>query len=74
MLTSCVFDSISTIRRLLGNHVLFDRPFEHTPGAVAYIAAVPGGRFGVQSLDQGHISRGIEDGESAGVTIQVRYF
>ncbi len=39
---------------------------EHTPGAVGSIyAAATGEQLGVWWLAQGHLSRGIEDGESA---------
>ncbi len=42
---------------------------EHTPGAVgkwaAIYAAAPGEQLGVRCLAQGHLSRGIEGGESA---------
>ncbi len=40
---------------------------EHTPGAVCslFYAAAPGEQLGVRCLAQGHLSRGIEGGESA---------
>ncbi len=39
---------------------------EHTPGAVgSHYAAAPGEQLGVRCLAQGHLSRGIEGGESA---------
>ncbi len=40
---------------------------EHTPGAVgaAIYTAAPGEQLGVRCLAQGHLSRGIEGGESA---------
>jgi len=38
----------------------------YTPGAVGIIyAAAPGEQMGVRCLAQGHLSRGIEGGESA---------
>ncbi len=43
---------------------------EYTPGAVgSHIAAAPREQLGVQCLAQGHLSRGIEGGESAGYSL-----
>ncbi len=36
----------------------------------AFYAEAPGEQLGVQGLAQGHLSHGIEDGESAGYSLQ----
>ncbi len=42
---------------------------EHTPGAVGSHVTAPGEQLGVRCLAQGHLSRGIEGGESAGYSL-----
>ncbi len=42
---------------------------EHTPGAVGSHATAPGEQLEVWCLAQGHLSHGIEGGESAGYSL-----
>ncbi len=42
---------------------------QHTPGAVGSHVTAPGEQLGVRCLAQGHLSHGIEGGESAGYSL-----
>ncbi len=58
--SKCTHTAVNTHTHTPWTHTHAAVPGEHTH------AAVPGEQLGVQSLAQGHLSRGIEGGESAG--------
>ncbi len=61
----------SKVQTHSSEHTHTHTPWTHTQSSgAAFYAEAPGEQLGVRGLAQGHLSRDIEDGESAGYSLQ----